>query len=89
MDLAALLTEETADLATKGYEITLMGDFNAHINPSIRFQFENYPHPPNNNGVLLEQFVENTNLYNITTEHWNGSKSKPYTFQKDLGTRYL
>ena len=36
---------EALDRQTNGYACFFMGDFNAHVATSDRFQFERYPHP--------------------------------------------
>ena len=62
-ELLSQIEAEKIELENNGYNITIMGDFNARIKPSSGFDFKNYPHEPNNNGQLLIDFTEQTNMY--------------------------
>ena len=84
----SLVTEEILNQKFNGYEPLILGDFNAHIKVSERFQFAAYPHPENNNGHLLVEFAENMGVYCLNGLAWQGVTECKYTYQRDLGIRY-
>ena len=79
---------EIRALRSLGYSITLLGDFNARVSPSRNFSFTSYPHPPNNNGDLLMDFVQRTELFCMNPLSWRGIREEVFTFHRDLGSHY-
>lgn len=78
---------EKADLESKGYAITLLGDFNARIEPGSNFAFNDYPHDPNNNGRLLVDFATRNQLYCLNPMKWKGVQEEAYTYHRVMGTQ--
>ena len=81
------IAKEMHELEGLGYMAAIMGDFNAHIEKSNAFRFENYPHPQNLNGKLLETFAASNSLICLNPLMWNGIKEEQLTYQKSFGAR--
>ena len=79
---------EICALRLLGYSISLLGDFNARVSPSRNFSFTSYPHPPNNNGDILMDFVQRTELFCMNPLSWRGIREEVFTFHRDLGSHY-
>ena len=86
-ELLSQIEAEKIELENSGYNITIMGDFNACIKPGSRFDFKNYPHETNNTGQLLIDFTERTNMYCMNPLPWNGAWREDFTYQRDVGIR--
>ena len=87
-ELLNQLILEKIELEHKGYQICFLGDFNARISPDSRFDFRQYPHAPNNNGALVNNFANTINLHCMNPMSWNGLAEEHFTYQRDLGIRY-
>ena len=80
---------ELTHLRTLGFKICVQGDFNTHVGISKNFTFLQYPHPMNNNGCVLSEFVILNNIYCMNPMRWKGNRSNDFTFQRDMGGRLL
>ena len=87
-ELLSQLLREKIELEHNGYQVCFLGDFNARISPDMRFDFQQYPHAANNNGTLVNNFANTTNLYCMNPMSWNGVVEEQFTYQRDLGIRY-
>ena len=87
-ELLTQLVREKIELEHNGYHVCFLGDFNARISPDIRFDFQQYPHAPNNNGTLVNSFANTINLHCMNPMSWNGVVEEQFTYQRDLGIRY-
>ena len=81
------ISKEMHELESLGYMVAIMGDCNAHIEKSNAFRFENYPHPQNFNGKLLETFAASNSLLCLNPLTWNGRKEERLTYQRSFGAR--
>ena len=81
------ISKEMHELESLGYMVAIMGDCNAHIEKSNAFRFENYPHPQNFNGKLLETFAASNSLLCLNPLMWNGIKEERLTYQRSFGAR--
>ena len=82
------LSEEKLILEHLGFEISFLGDYNAWIKASARFNFFSYPHPENNNGRLVRDFAEENDLFCLNPLMWNGVREEKLTYQRDMGSVY-
>lgn len=78
---------EKADLESKGYAITILGDFNARIEPGSNFAFSDYPHDPNNNGRLLVDFASRNHLHCLNPMKLRGVQEEAFTYHRVMGTQ--
>ena len=81
-------SEEKLILERLGFEISFLGDYNAWIRASARFNFFSYPHPENNNGRLVRDFAEENDLFCLNPLTWNGVREEKLTYQRDMGNVY-
>ena len=87
--LFALLDQDKLELENQGYGVVIIGDYNAHVKESDIFQFDNYPHPENENGFLLKLFAERNNMCCLNTMTWSTGKQDGWTYKRYLGKNYV
>ena len=61
-ELLEVIESETLEIKLQGFDVLMLGDFNAHTPITKRINIKNYPHRPNDNGHLVDALVENTDL---------------------------
>ena len=88
-ELYTVMEMEAMLLSEEGYPAVIMGDFNAHVNPGERFQFQATPHTENNNGRSLVNFANNLDLHCLNPLEWDNVREDKITFQKQIGNNYL
>ena len=88
-ELLDVIGQEIREINSNGYSVTVLGDFNARIEPNQNFTFNSYPHKPNENGLLAVNFAKTSNLFCMNPMTWEGKAAEEYTFQRDLGVRVV
>lgn len=81
--------KECIHIQKEGYRSMILGDMNAHVRKSSTFDFTENLHQENLNGRMLAQMSSNCQLQCINPMKWSAGVQSHFTYERDLGTRYV